>query len=161
MAVKAFYQERLLTVFLSGSPVFGDLSEEARQDIVSRFATKDVDVKTLLIAPGEVTNGLCIVMNGQLVLRRHRKGEAKGAELMRLGRGQYFGVISAMTGTPSAISVSALTRCSLATLAHRQFNALVAKYPELKDLPARLRNEGLLVSKEVFAGDAGVPGLGT
>ncbi len=159
-AVRTFYQERLLTVFLAGSSVFGELPEAVRTHLVSRFESKDVDAKTLLLAPGEVTNGLCVIMNGQVVLRRHRKGETKGAELLRLGRGQFFGVISAMVGAPSAVSASAATACSLVTLSHRQFAALLGEVPTLRDLPTRLRNEGLLVSKEIFVGDAGVPGLG-
>jgi CRP-like cAMP-binding protein len=161
VAVKKFYEERLLTVFLAGSPIFGELTEQARGSIVARFESKDVEAKSLLLAPGEVTNGLCLLMNGQIALRRHRKGETKGIELLRLARGQFFGVISAMVGTPSAISASALTRCSLTTLSHRQFSAMLAEHPELQNLPARLRSESLLVSKEIFVGDTGVPGLGT
>jgi CRP-like cAMP-binding protein len=161
VAVKAFYEQRLLTVFLAGSPVFGELSEEVRSDIVRRFESKDVEAKTLLLAPGEVTNGLCLVMNGQIVLRRHKKGETKGAELLRLGRGQFFGVISAMVGAPSAVSASAVTNASLTTLSHRQFANILTVVPALRDLPMRVKNEGLLVSKEIFVGDTGVPGLGT
>jgi hypothetical protein len=66
-----------------------------------------------------------------------------------------------MVGTPSAVSASALTACSLTTLSHRQFNAMLTQHPELRDLPTRLKNEGLLVSKEIFVGDTGVPGLGS
>jgi CRP-like cAMP-binding protein len=160
LAVKKFYQDRLLTVFLSGSPLFAEMSEEDRRGIVARFESREVEAKSILLAAGEVTSGLCLVMNGQLSLRRHKKGEAKGTELLRLGRGQFFGVVSALVGTPSAVSVQALTACSLASLSHREFSAMLAEHRELRNLPARLRDEGLAVSKEVFLGDTGVAGMG-
>ncbi len=159
VAVRALYQERLLTVFLAGSPIFGELTPDASADLVRRFENKDVPAGATLVAAGEVTSGLCLLMNGQVVLRRARKGEAKGEELLRLSRGQYFGVISALTGAPSAVSASAVTACSLVVLSHRQFSALLAAQPALADLPRRLKTEGLLVAREAFAGDAGVPGL--
>ena len=161
-AVRRFYQERLLTVFLASSPIFGELPEAVRAAIVKRFEAYDVKARTTLVVPGEVTNGLFLVMNGQLVLRRHAKDEAKepADELMRLGRGQFFGVVSAMVGAPTTSSATAVSACSLAVLSHRQFAALLQSEPSLRSLPTRLREEGLLIARDVFVGDTGVPGLG-
>ncbi|MHB8417869.1 MAG: cyclic nucleotide-binding domain-containing protein [Myxococcales bacterium] len=161
-AVRAFYQERLLSVFLSASPLFGELPPEARAGIVRRFEAKDLAAGSTLIAAGEVTSGLCLVMNGQIVLYRHGKAEdgpPMKQELARLSRGQFFGVISALTGAPSAVSARAATACSIVVLSHRQFSAILAEQPALANLPRRLKSLGLLVSREVFVGDAGVPGL--
>jgi hypothetical protein len=66
-----------------------------------------------------------------------------------------------MVGAPSAVSASAVTNASLTTLSHRQFANILTVVPALRDLPMRVKNEGLLVSKEIFVGDTGVPGLGT
>ncbi|HUB09683.1 MAG TPA: cyclic nucleotide-binding domain-containing protein [Myxococcales bacterium] len=159
VAVRTFYQQRLLSVFLASSPIFGELAPDLRAGIVQRFESKDLPAGATLLKAGEVTSGLCLVMNGQVVLRRQRKGESRGEELLRLSRGQYFGVISALTGTPCAVSANAVAACSVVVLSHRQFSAILAEQPALANLPRRLKAEGLLVSREVFTGDAGVPGL--
>jgi hypothetical protein len=68
-------------------------------------------------------------------------------------------VVSALTGTPCAVEASAVTACSVVLLSHRNFSAILEAQPALATLPRRLKTEGLLVAKDVFAGDAGVPGL--
>lgn len=172
-AVRQFYQDRLLTVFLASSPVFGELPEAARRAIVGQFEARDVSARTRLVTPGELQNGLFLVMNGQLALKRRphkddsstgRRGKAAkpehSEEILRLGRGQFFGVISSLIGTPTKVSATASTAASLVVLSHPRFDDLLRSEPSLKPLPARLREEGLLVTRDVFIGDTGVPGLG-
>ncbi len=160
-AVRGFYQQRLLSIFLASAPIFGELPPSERERIAQRFDARDLQPKAMLLAPGEVTNALYLVMNGQVVLRRHRAGgeDRRGEELLRLGRGQFFGVVSALVGNPSAVSASAAQASSLAVLGQRSFAHLLREHPQLEGLPAPLRADGLLVSREIFVGDTGVPGL--
>ena len=155
-AVRSFYQQRLISLFLSGAPVFGELPEATRADIAGRFQARDLGSRKLLVTAGETVNGLFLVMNGQVVLRRHQAGGA-GEELLRFGRGQYFGVVSALIGRPCPVSAVTPDGCSLAVLAHPQIAALLRKQPALATLPERVREEGLLVARGVFVGDTGVP----
>ncbi len=158
IALRRFYQERLLTVFLASSPLFAEIPDAERPAVTARFTSVDVAAREILVSTGEVTNGLFLVMNGQVVLRRQPKGE-KPTEIARLTRGQFFGHVSALVGTPTSVAAVAATPCSLALLSHRAFAELLRDQPELKQLPERLRAEGLLVARDVFVGDTGVPGL--
>jgi cAMP-dependent protein kinase regulator len=111
-----------------------------------------------VVSPGEVFNGLFLVIAGRLAITKRLMG-AREDELALLERGQFFGVVSALSGTPCNCSIVAREPATLTFLPQRAFNDFVKDYPSLRELPRRLAAENLLVDKDVFVGDTGVPGL--
>ena len=158
VALSRFFKERLLENFLASSPIFEDLDGIARTLLIGQFRQKKLDAGQAVVSPGEVFNGLFLVIAGRLAITKRLMG-AREDELALLERGQFFGVVSALSGTPCRCSILALEAATLTFLPQRAFNDFVKDYPSLRELPRRLAAENLLVDKDVFVGDTGVPGL--
>jgi CRP-like cAMP-binding protein len=156
LALNRFYRERLLHNFLASSPLFADLNSAARDDLSRRFEEKRLAPKDVLVSPGEVFNGLFLVMSG--CLRIHRR-LGTDEEVAQIRRGHFFGVVSALSGIPVRVQVTATEGVTLVYLPQKSFNEFVREHPTLRALPARLAEEGLLVEKDVFVGKTGIPGL--
>ena len=76
-----------------------------------------------------------------------------------LGRGRFFGVVCALSGTPCMCSIAALEKTTITFLPQKAFNDFIKDYPILRQLPLRLAQEGMLVDRGIFVGDVGIPGL--
>lgn len=157
-ALRRFYQDRLVLSFLGSSPLFCDLDHEVRESLVSQFKERVVPDGETLVALGEVTNGLFLIIKGSVLISR-RSGGARVEEIAKLGRGHFFGVVAALAGRPTLATAVARGETTLAGLSHRAFNDFVREHPELRHLPSRLEQHGLMVSKEFFVGVAGIPGF--
>ncbi len=158
-ALATYYKERLLETFLASSPIFEDLDAIARGLLIGQFGDKKLALGETAVAPGEVFNGLFLVVSGGLEVKKRLGGGAEQS-LATLGRGQFFGVFSALSGSPCRCSIAATEATSLSCLTQKAFNDFVKDYPALRLLPQRLDQEGMLVEKDVFVGDLGIPGLG-
>ncbi|MBI5549710.1 MAG: cyclic nucleotide-binding domain-containing protein [Deltaproteobacteria bacterium] len=158
VALSRFFRKRLLENFLASSPIFEDLDGVARGLLIAQFRQKHLKPGEPVVSPGVVFNGLFLVIAGQLVITKRIAG-AREEELASLDRGQFFGIVSALSGNPCRCSVTALEDSTLTFLPQRAFNDFVKDYPALRELPRRLAAEGMLVDKDVFVGDAGIPGL--
>jgi cAMP-dependent protein kinase regulator len=158
MALSRFFKERLLENFLASSPIFEDLDGVARGLLIAQFRQKRLVVGQAVVSVGEVFNGLFLVVAGRLTITKRVSG-AREQELAQLDRGQFFGIVSALSGTPTNCSIRAIEPSMLPYLPQKSFNDFVKEYPVLRELPRRLSAEGMLVDKDVFVGDAGVPGL--
>ncbi|MGI5864329.1 MAG: cyclic nucleotide-binding domain-containing protein [Myxococcales bacterium] len=158
-ALETFYKERLVETFLASSPIFEDLDAIARGLLIGQFRDKKLAPGETAVAPGEVFNGLFLVISGGLEVKK-RLGGGTEQSLATLGCGQFFGVVSALSGSPCRCSVAASEATSLTCLTQKAFNDFVKDYPALRLLPQRLAQEGMLVEKDIFVGDLGIPGLG-
>lgn len=158
-AVDKFFTERLLENFLGASPLFADLSAVARGLLISQFRERRVKPNERVVSPGEVFNGLFLVLDGRLVISK-RQSAAREEELALLDRGEFFGVVSALSGTPCQVTVLAEKETTVAMLPQKAFNDFIKDYPLLRQLPARLAEQGMLVDRDVFVGRLGIPGLG-
>lgn len=157
-AVSRFYKERLLENFLASSPIFDSLDAVARGLLIGQFRERRFPSGARVVSPGEVFNGLFLVIDGELQVSK-RLGAARDEILARLTKGQFFGVVSALSGTPCRVQIVATADTMLTLLPQRAFNEFVKDYPTLRLLPQRLSQEGLLVEKDVFVGGTGIPGL--
>jgi CRP-like cAMP-binding protein len=157
-ALSRFYEQRLLETFLASSPIFEDLDAIARGLLIGQFRERKLAKGENVVAPGEVFNGLFLVVSGGLEVKK-RVGGATENSLAQLGRGQFFGVVSALSGNPCRCNITTTTSTILNCLTQKPFNDFVKDYPVLRQLPQRLAHEGMLVEKDVFVGDMGIPGL--
>jgi CRP-like cAMP-binding protein len=156
--LQAFYKERLLETFLASSPIFADLSAVARGLLIGQFREKHLVRGDKIVSPGEVFNGLYLVMSGEVHVQK-RLGGGQEDKLAELTRGHFFGVVSALSGSPCRCTIQATEPTVLTYLPQRAFNEFVKDYPVLRMLPQRLAQEGLLADKDVFVGHLGIPGM--
>ncbi|MFW6369394.1 MAG: cyclic nucleotide-binding domain-containing protein, partial [Myxococcota bacterium] len=138
----------LVRLALSRSPLFRMLPEERRLDIAGRFEERRVQAGEAVLAPGQVTLGLYVLLEGRVRITVREGGEA--ALLAELERGALFGCVAALTGMPTLASAVCLEDGLLSVLPHRAFNELVEIHPEL---PGLLRREDLLIAPTVFVGE--------
>ncbi|HEY3448172.1 MAG TPA: cyclic nucleotide-binding domain-containing protein [Myxococcales bacterium] len=158
MALSRFFKQRLLENFLASSPIFEDLDGTARAALIDQFRQKKLTDGQAVVSVGEVFNGLFLVVAGRLTITKRISG-AREQELAQLDRGQFFGIVSGLSGMPTNCSIRAVEPSMLTYLPQKSFNEFIKDYPTLRELPRRLNAEGMLVDKDVFVGDAGVPGL--
>jgi CRP-like cAMP-binding protein len=158
VALSRFFKARLLENFLASSPIFEDLDVIARGLLIGQFRQKKLSAGDKVVSPGEVFNGLFLVVAGRLTITK-RLVSAREEELAQLERGQFFGIVSALSGTPCRCNIAAVEETTLTYLPQRSFNDFVRDFPSLRELPRRLATEGMLVDKDVFVGDSGIPGL--
>lgn len=151
-ALARFFKERLLENFLAVSPLFQNLDAVGRAALISHFRDRKVAAGEVLLAPGEVQNGIALVTSGKVAVTHREPG--KSHELASLTRGNYYGVVSALSGLPTRASITALEPSTLCVLPQQAFNEFVRGYPILRTLPARLHEAGTKVDRDLFIGDA-------
>jgi len=100
----------------------------------------------VLLEPGAVLRSLFIVAGG--VLSVARDDNEAGAELRRLGPGDYFGEIGTPSGTVSTVKVTALTTAIIYELTHEELAPVLAASPEVFAAFRRLPARWQLVGKE-------------
>ena len=152
-ALARYFKDRLLDSFVTAGALFPELDEVGRAALISHFQDRKVAAGEVLLAPGEVQNHLALVTSGRIALSR-RGGAGRDLELAHLARGEFFGVVSALAGLPTRVSIVATEPSTLCVLPQRAFNEFVKGYPSLRSLPARLASAGEQVERDVFVGEA-------
>jgi cAMP-dependent protein kinase regulator len=155
-ALARFFKERLLENFMAVSPLFRNLDALGRAALISHFQDRRLTAGEVLLSPGEVQNGIYLVTSGRIVIQRRSGGGEQ--ELAALERGKFFGVVSALSGTPTRASIVAQEQSTVCCLPQKSFNDFVKGYPVLRTLAARLQEVGTLVERDLFVGDATVIG---
>ncbi len=150
-AIGAFYRQRLLETFLGTTAGFRDLDRATRLELTHRFRQHRHPARQPVVSVGEVTNGVWLVVKGEVAITGRSGGQTQVRA--RLGRGQVFGCISALTGIPTNASAECTEETVLATLSHKSFTELVKAEQVLRSLPARLGEAGFLVASTFFVGD--------
>jgi CRP-like cAMP-binding protein len=126
------------TELLGGCPLFGGVTQDDLAAIGERAIEVDFPADHVIARQGEIGTGLFVVIDGAVRVVRD------GAELARLGPGDFFGEMSVIDGLPRVAQVvtTAPTRCL--ALASWEFERLVLEHPSiglaiLRGLSARLR----------------------
>lgn len=126
------------TELLGGCPLFAGVRPEGLSAIAERAVEVDFPADHVIARQGEIGTGLFVIVDGAVRVVRD------GAELARLGSGDFFGEMSVIDGLPRVAQVitSEPTRCL--ALASWEFERLVLDHPEialaiLRGLSARLR----------------------
>lgn len=156
--VLEFYRERLVEGFLA-SKLFTDLADSvARSRLSAKFKNVDLKAGTTLMEPGEVSNLICVVTHGRLMLEeRARPGQQP--RHFEVTQGQFVMVTSAMSGQPLKLRVWAEEYATVSMLEHKDLNELLRDYPALRSLPKRLPGYANTLDRDVFCGTTGVTGL--
>ena len=151
-SLRRFYRQRLLANAMALSPVFRPFPEAERKLIMSRFRSREVAPGDLVIREGEPSDGLYVVLGGEVAVVK-RKGPTE-VEVGRLREGDLFGETSCLRKSPATATVRALRRGTLLRLPRSEFDELVVTYPQILELVADLSEERVESLDAILSGHA-------
>jgi CRP/FNR family transcriptional regulator, cyclic AMP receptor protein len=115
---------------IKGIWLFARLGEAEIDRIVGLARPRHVAVRTTVIAQGDPSDHLFIVLQGRL--KTTVSNEAGDEVLLSiLGPGEAFGEIALLDGEPRSATVSTLEACDLLVIAREPFRALLVDVPAL------------------------------
>ena len=129
----AFYKERVVELMMARSPVFSALKPEARRALLASAGTATLEDGALIVAEGSNNSCFFFIRRGEVeIYRRDQAGI--NIFINKLGRGQFFGEIAALRGTPRTVSVRAIGPTTLFRIEGQSLQAAVANDPRARQL---------------------------
>ena len=131
------------TLLLRNVPLFSSLPESQLALLTSLVSRKSYARHETIIAAGEPTESLFVVISGRLkVLLSNDEG--REMILAILGPTEYFGEMGLLDGRPRSATVATLEECELLVLSKRDFSACLRENFEMattvmRGLVTRLR----------------------
>src|SRR5437868_12286825 len=118
------------TAVLKAVPLFSSFPEEQLRMLASVVARKSATRSTIVMAGGDATDSLYIVLSGRLKVMM---GDAEGKEVILsiLGPGEFFGEMGLIDDSPRSASVVAIEACELLSIAKRDFKKCLAENFEM------------------------------
>jgi CRP-like cAMP-binding protein len=129
------YRERALLNVLSASPLFQVIPSKDRARLAPRFKLVELPAGGQAFSEGEPGGALFLVKSGAVEVRTALRGESLA--LARLGKHQFFGEVSFLTGVRRTATVHALEPTELLKIEERELRDLVRHHPFLKDVLSR------------------------
>jgi len=134
-ALKKFCRQRLLTNVMSSSALFAPFSRTERRQLVERFRARDVQKGDVLIKEGQRSDGMYVVLSGEIEVRLGLHPVAS------LKEGDIFGEMSLLTKAPATATCAAARRTSLLRLPREDFDQIVLSHPQILVLVSELTDE--------------------
>lgn len=124
-ALLRFVRDRLVERWMRTSPLCRPFTERQRREFASRFRFLEIEAGSTVLAPGDLADGLYIVLAGQFAVRRD------GVDAAVLGPGELIGETVLMTGEPLQSSVIAATKCLALWLPVEHFHEVIQIHPHV------------------------------
>jgi CRP-like cAMP-binding protein len=147
--------KRVNTEVLREAPLFSGLDDDAAEALSASMVENHVLRGEVLFHEGDEGDRLYVVTEGKVKLGR---SSADGREnlLAILGPGQMFGELSLFDPGPRSATVTAITDCTMQSLAHEELGRWLDGRPEvaralLVQLAVRLRKANDVVADLVFS----------
>src|SRR6195256_4625636 len=118
------------TAVLKAVPLFSSFPEEQLRMLTSVVARKSIPRSTTVMAGGDATDSLYIVLSGRLKVMMS-DAEGKEVILTILGPGEFFGEMGLIDDSPRSASVVAMESCELLSVAKRDFKKCLAENFEM------------------------------
>ncbi|WP_439816241.1 cation:proton antiporter domain-containing protein [Zavarzinia sp. CC-PAN008] len=106
-------------------PIFAELDEEAREDLLLLLEPRKAAPGEKLIRKGERADRIYFIAQGAVQV-------AVGGRTIRLEAGNFFGEMALISGARRSADVTAIDYCEFHTLDRRDFRSLVVRHPVLK-----------------------------
>ncbi|WP_233585223.1 cyclic nucleotide-binding domain-containing protein, partial [Corallococcus sp. CA054B] len=148
-ALKKFCRERLLANVMNSSALFRPFNRKDRRNLVERFRARDVERGDVIIREGDATDGLYVVLSGEVEV--HKSGQ----RLTSLKEGDLFGEISLLRKTPATATVEATRHTTLLRLPREDFDSLISSHPQVLMLVSDLSDERLRRTQHVLDSQGG------
>jgi CRP-like cAMP-binding protein len=150
--LKKFARQRLLANVLATSPLFKPFDKKERNALVERFKSRDVQAGESVLEEGKLSDGLFVVMSGELEVRKGRDGDQ--IALASLKEGDVFGEISLLTKSGATATVVATRRSTVLRMPREAFDEVISTHPQVLMLVSELSDERLQVQQAVELGQA-------
>jgi CRP-like cAMP-binding protein len=142
------YRERALTNVLSSSPLFQMLPSKDRTRLAPRFKLVELGRGQSAFREGEQGSALYLIKKGQVEVKATLRGESLA--LARLGRHQFFGEVSFLTGVPRTATVHALEDTELLKIEEDELRELLRHHPYLGDVLSRYHLDRVVATAETL-----------
>jgi CRP/FNR family cyclic AMP-dependent transcriptional regulator len=118
------------TAVLKAVPLFSSFPEDQLRMLASVVTRKSATRSTTVMAGGDATDSLYIVLSGRLKVMM---SDADGKEVILsiLGPGEFFGEMGLIDDAPRSASVVAIEACELLSIAKRDFKKCLAENFEM------------------------------
>jgi CRP-like cAMP-binding protein len=126
-----FAQQRMAKNLLATSPLFAQVPETERAQLLSRFAFKALSPAEAVIREGEPVPGLFLVLAGELVVQKEDPGGGQ-VSLGILREGDIAGEIAMLKGLRATATVVSTRKTATAFLERAAFEALLRRYPAIR-----------------------------
>lgn len=130
-ALTQFAQTRMAKNLVATSPLFQQIPEVQRMEILSRFRFKPLQVDEKALTEGEHSPGLFMVLAGELVVQK----EDPNGGMVSLGilrEGDIAGEISLLTGLRATATVLATRKTATAFMPRSEFDVLLEAHPDIR-----------------------------
>ena len=129
------YRDRALVNVLSRSPLFEILSSKDRARLAPRFELVTLAAGDAVFKEGDKGSALFLIKDGSLEVQANMNGEL--IKLATLGRHQFFGEVSFLTGVPRTATVHATEPTELLRIEEEDLKELIRHHPFLKQVLSR------------------------
>lgn len=123
-----FLRARMVSSLMMSSPLFLSLDADERHQLAPLLHLHKLQAGQVVIEPGQILTGFCILMAGEL--ERVDLASGTGKPIRALAVGDCFGTDS-IGGTPSPVGLRARTACWLMRLPTSDLEKLVDSHPGL------------------------------
>src|SRR5262252_8950160 len=118
-------QANVSTLLLRNVPLFAMLTESQLELLTSVVSRKSFSRGTTIIATGDTTDSLYVVISGRLKVMMS-DDEGREVILAILGPNEFFGEMGLLDDHPRSASVVTIEACELLSLAKRDFKKCLA-----------------------------------
>ncbi|MDP6931786.1 MAG: cyclic nucleotide-binding and patatin-like phospholipase domain-containing protein, partial [Myxococcota bacterium] len=137
------YDFERLRGFLQLVPLLHPLPDHLQDEVAQRTEQVHLQASRWLFRKGDEGDSLFVIQSGLVEVIDERG--AKQVVLRVLGRGEFFGELSLLTGAPRSASIRALRDCEFLRIRRDDFSALLVQHPEVllgiaRQLGQRLQN---------------------
>ena len=145
-----FAHQRLLRNVMVTSPLFRPFNKEERIKIIECFVSRDVEDGEVLIEEGIESDGLYVVMRGELEVSCKTEDDKK-IVVGSLVEGEVFGEISCLRKQPAIATVRANVAGSVLRLPRSDFETLVLSHPQILVLVSELSDMRIAATSSALA----------
>jgi CRP-like cAMP-binding protein len=131
-ALAAFAQQRMAKNLMTQSPLFQQIPENERAELLRRFAFRGLQAGEKALVEGDHSPGLFLVLAGELVVQKEDPSAGGTVALGILREGDIAGEISLLTGLRATATVAATRKTAVAFLERAAFAELTTTYPNTK-----------------------------
>ena len=158
-SMRQFGCQRLLADVMATSTLFRPFDRGDRKRLVELFKVREVQPGETVVKEGTPTDGLYLVMNGELEVK---KANANGGTVLAtLKEGDIFGEMSLLSKKNATATVGARKRSNVLRLPRERFEELIVTYPQVLVLVSELADSRTRANAKqlatTLAPDAGAP----
>jgi CRP-like cAMP-binding protein len=146
-----FLRDRLVDTLVDTSPLFAPFSGDERLELAARFRFLEVEPGAVVIAQGNLSPGLFIVLCGRAQV------DVDGTIVAELGAGDLAGELSLLTRGAAVATVRAVSKCFALELPRAEFQRVIMSHPQVLEYVSAVAEERRRLLDELRTRGASAP----